>query len=81
MHLVLPEADRDLNRVEVRHEVQDRFVADVESRSQSTVWVTGGCKSCYTNDKGNNAGLYPDWSFEYRYRTRKFDRESYEVSS
>lgn len=73
--------DEDLSRVEVRHHVQDRFVDDVESRSRSTVWVTGGCKSYYTNDKGHNAGLYPNWSFEYRNRTRRFDREAYEVSS
>jgi cation diffusion facilitator CzcD-associated flavoprotein CzcO len=70
-----------LNRVEVRRDVQDSFVDDVEARSHSTVWVAGGCKSYYTNDKGHNAGLYPNWSFKYRYRTRKFDRESYEVRS
>ncbi|MBF6079769.1 NAD(P)/FAD-dependent oxidoreductase [Nocardia cyriacigeorgica] len=67
-------------RVEVRRHVQDAFVREMAERSASTVWLTGGCTSYYTTPDGGNAGLYPNWSFEYRRRTSKFDAHSYEVT-
>jgi cation diffusion facilitator CzcD-associated flavoprotein CzcO len=68
-------------RVEVRPQVQDAFLDEVEQRSQNTVWLRGGCTSYYTTSGGHNAGLYPNWSFEYRRRTRRFDPQSYEISA
>ncbi|MGV9680317.1 flavin-containing monooxygenase [Nocardia sp. NPDC003482] len=67
-------------RVEVRPAVQERFLAEMAERSSSTVWLIGGCESYYTTPDGRNAGLYPNWSFEYRRRTRRFDARSYEVT-
>ncbi|NUP27143.1 MAG: NAD(P)/FAD-dependent oxidoreductase [Nocardia sp.] len=67
-------------RVEVRQATQDAFVEEMARRSADTVWLTGGCQSYYTTPDGGNAGLYPNWSFEYRRRTRQFDAESYEVT-
>ncbi|HSV41329.1 MAG TPA: NAD(P)/FAD-dependent oxidoreductase [Nocardioidaceae bacterium] len=69
-----------LKRVEVRREVQDAFVAEMHSRAQGGTWLTGGCSSYYTNDSGENSGLYPNWSFEYRRRTRRWDADNYEVT-
>ncbi|MEV0063169.1 NAD(P)/FAD-dependent oxidoreductase [Nocardia sp. NPDC050718] len=73
--------DKGAHRVEVRQDVQDRFVEEMHRRSASTVWLTGGCDSYYTTPDGRNAGLYPSWSFEYRKRTSVFDASSYEVSA
>lgn len=67
-------------RVEVRQATQDAFVEEMTRRSADTVWLTGGCQSYYTTPDGGNAGLYPNWSFEYRRRTRRFDAEAYEVT-
>ncbi|MGW5381819.1 flavin-containing monooxygenase [Nocardia sp. NPDC003963] len=67
-------------RIEVRQATQDAFVEEMARRSVDTVWLTGGCQSYYTTPDGGNAGLYPNWSFEYRRRTRQFDAESYEVT-
>lgn len=72
--------DSGARRVEVRRHVQDAFVREMAERSASTVWLTGGCTSYYTTPDGGNAGLYPNWSFEYRRRTSKFDAHSYEVT-
>lgn len=69
-----------IRRVEVRREVQDAFVDQVHARSRRGTWLGGGCTSYYTNDRGENSGLYPNWSFEYRRRTRRWDAESYEVA-
>ncbi|MGY2030498.1 flavin-containing monooxygenase [Nocardia gipuzkoensis] len=67
-------------RVEVRPAAQAAFVAEMARRSSSTVWLTGGCRSYYQTPDGLNAGLYPNWSFEYRHRTSRFDTGAYEVS-
>ena len=71
--------DRGATTVEVREEVQASFVSLAEQRSVDTVWLTGGCRSCYQTPDGRNSGLWPDWSFEYRRRTRRFDAEAYEL--
>ncbi|WP_280296050.1 flavin-containing monooxygenase [Nocardia abscessus] len=72
---------RRAHRVEVKPEVQEAFLDEMTRRSASTVWVTGGCTGYYQTPDGRNAGLYPNWSFEYRSRTSRFDIESYEVSA
>lgn len=72
--------DRGIDRIELRPEVQDDFLDEMDRRSADTVWLTGGCQSYYTTADGRNAGLYPNWSFEYRRRTRRFDSDSYEMS-
>jgi cation diffusion facilitator CzcD-associated flavoprotein CzcO len=70
-----------LERVEVRPEMHDAFTDRVHERSAETVWLNGGCKSYYTNAKGENAGLWPSWSFAYRRRTKRFDRDAYRVKA
>lgn len=72
--------DEGARRVEVRRGTQDAFIDEMARRSADTVWLTGGCQSYYTTPDGGNAGLYPNWSFEYRRRTRRFDADSYEVT-
>ncbi|MEV6070650.1 NAD(P)/FAD-dependent oxidoreductase [Nocardia sp. NPDC052001] len=73
-------SDRGARRVQVRLRAQQAFLAEMAHRSTGTVWLTGGCQSYYTTADGRNAGLYPNWSFEYRRRTAKFDSANYEVT-
>ncbi|MFI2231842.1 flavin-containing monooxygenase [Nocardia testacea] len=68
---------RSARRVELAPGVQDAFLDEMARRSVSTVWVSGGCTGYHQIPDGRNAGLYPNWSIEYRYRTRKFDANSY----
>jgi hypothetical protein len=70
---------RGARRVEVRPEVQEAFVSEAEARSVDTVWLHGGCRSYYQTPDGRNAGLWPNWSFRYRQRTRRFDAEAFVV--
>jgi hypothetical protein len=42
------------------------------------VWTTGGCASWYLDDKGRNPTLWPDFTFNFIRRTRRFDSGSYE---
>ncbi|MFF2557004.1 flavin-containing monooxygenase [Nocardia sp. NPDC058058] len=71
---------RGARRVQVRPRAQQAFLAEMAYRSTTTVWLTGGCRSYYTTADGTNAGLYPNWSFEYRRRTATFDSANYEVT-
>ncbi|NKY61056.1 flavin-containing monooxygenase [Nocardia flavorosea] len=69
-------------RVEVREVVQQDFLEEMNRRSNDTVWLTGGCATSYYHTaSGENAGLYPGWSFEYSRRTAKFDPASYTVEA
>ena len=67
-----------LQSVEVKREAQTAFNAKVQERSKRTVWTTGGCKSYYIHpETGRNLALWPDFTFLFRWVTRKFDRENY----
>jgi hypothetical protein len=67
-----------LDVLEVDSVAQETFVAEAERRSARTIWLTGGCSGYYTTADGSrNAGLWPDWSFNYRRRTARFDPDIY----
>jgi cation diffusion facilitator CzcD-associated flavoprotein CzcO len=72
---------RDIATVEVRADVQEQFLGDVEARSQQTVWVNGGCRSYYQTPDGRNAGLWPNWTLLFARVTRRFDPDNYELRS
>jgi cation diffusion facilitator CzcD-associated flavoprotein CzcO len=63
--------------VEVRPEVQRAYNVRVQERLEGTVWTTGGCSSWYLDDTGRNTTLWPDYTFRYRRRTRRFDPRDY----
>lgn len=69
-----------IRRFDVRPEVQQEFVTEMHARSHNGTWLNGGCSSYYTDAKGENSGLYPGWSFDYRRRTKQFDPAAYELS-
>ena len=73
--------EQNIAIVEVTGGAQDAFLDEVEARSQNTVWVNGGCRSYYQTPDGGNAGLWPNWSFEYARRTRRFDPDAYELKA
>jgi cation diffusion facilitator CzcD-associated flavoprotein CzcO len=57
---------------EVRPEVQDAYIREIDRRMTRTVWSTG-CKSWYLDDTGRNPTLWPDWTWRFRRRARRFD--------
>ncbi len=66
-----------LAAVDVRAEVQDAYNVEVQARMARTVWATGGCRSWYMAPDGSNPTLWPDFTFRFRHRTRRFDIERY----
>jgi len=67
-----------LTWLDVRPEVQDAFNAWVQRASRTSVWESG-CHSWYTTASGRNTNNWPDHTFLYRYRVRRFDLAAYQV--
>ena len=63
--------------LEVRREAQERYNARLQERLAKTVWMTGGCASWYVSESGKNTTLWPGFTWEFRLRTRRFDRDAY----
>jgi len=68
----------DLDWLDVRPEVQESFNAWVDKASRTSVWESG-CHNWYTTASGRNTNNWPDHTFFYRYRVRRFDPASYRV--
>jgi cation diffusion facilitator CzcD-associated flavoprotein CzcO len=62
--------------LDVRPEVQRRFADWVRRRLGTTVWERG-CTSWYRAASGRNTTNWPDFTFAYRARTRRFDPAAY----
>jgi cation diffusion facilitator CzcD-associated flavoprotein CzcO len=64
--------------VDVRPDVQDAFNTWVQQASQKSVWESG-CHSWYTTESGRNTNNWPDHTFLYRHRVKRFDLAAYRV--
>jgi len=66
-------------RVEVAPAAQSAYNRALRARSRRTVWVSG-CASWYLSATGCNTTLWPDFSFQFRRATRRFDAAAYRVA-
>lgn len=71
--------ERDLKTLEVQKPVQDAFNRRLRGKLARTVWATGGCHSWYQTRTGKITTLWPGFTFEYRWRLRRFDLHNYEL--
>ncbi len=67
-----------LDWLDVRPDVQKSFNAWVTVASRTSVWESG-CRNWYTTASGRNTNNWPDHTFLYRYRVRRFDLGQYRV--
>jgi len=65
-----------LGWIDVRPEVQQAFSTWVSASSRTSVWESG-CHNWYTTDSGRNTNNWPDHTFLYRHRVRRFDLGRY----
>jgi cation diffusion facilitator CzcD-associated flavoprotein CzcO len=68
---------RRLAAVDVRPDVQAAYNARLQRRLTKTVWASG-CMSWYLTRTGKNTTLWPGFTFEFRWRTRRFDASAYD---
>jgi cation diffusion facilitator CzcD-associated flavoprotein CzcO len=69
--------EHGLSTIEVRPEVHDAFQEEVQHRMQGSVWTDGGCRSWYLDANGRNTTLWPDFTWRYALRTRRFKVAEY----
>ena len=66
--------------VELRPSVVESWTDEIQRKVARTVWNAGGCASWYLDAEGRNTTLWPDYTFRFQRRTRRFDAESYEFT-
>jgi len=64
--------------LEVRSEVEARFNQHLQRRLARTVWASG-CRSWYLDASGRNVTLWPGFTVEYWWRTRRFRLRDYQA--
>jgi cation diffusion facilitator CzcD-associated flavoprotein CzcO len=67
--------------LDLRPEVQAEWRREMDSRSERTVWRTGGCDSWYLNAAGKNTNNWPGPWLEFRRRTRRIDPAQFVFAS
>jgi cation diffusion facilitator CzcD-associated flavoprotein CzcO len=70
--------EQDIATFEVRPEAMTAYNAQIQSKMPGTVWMSG-CASWYLDAEGRNTTIWPDFTFRFRHRTRRFDTRAYEV--
>jgi len=64
--------------LEVSLDAQNDYVAELDARAASTVWLAGGCESWYVDERsGRLTLLWPDFAYAFRDRLAAFDRGAY----
>jgi cation diffusion facilitator CzcD-associated flavoprotein CzcO len=69
--------ERGVAPLEVRADVERAFNDRLQKRIGKSVWAAG-CDSWYINENGVNANNWPEFTFEYRRRTRAIDLADFE---
>ena len=72
--------ERRVRTFEVRPEAVERYNEHLQSELEGTVWTAGHCKSWYLDDTGRNTTLWPQFSYSFRHRMRRFDPGAYELT-
>lgn len=70
---------RDLRFVDVRSQVQGVYNRWVQKQIKNTIW-DAGCTSWYKTASGKNTNNWPGFTLAYRYKTRHFDSQDYELA-
>ncbi|MEU2255687.1 NAD(P)/FAD-dependent oxidoreductase [Nocardia xishanensis] len=61
-----------------RRAAQDRFNAELQHELVRSVWNTGGCRSWYLDEHGNNRTLWSGFTWQYWLQTRRLRADEYE---
>ncbi len=69
--------EHGVGAVEPTEAAQAGFVAEMQRKTQGTVWVDGGCSSWYLDAEGRNSALWPTFTMPFKRRTRRFRPDEY----
>jgi cation diffusion facilitator CzcD-associated flavoprotein CzcO len=65
--------------IEPRQAAQDAWNAQIQRKSEGTVWLNGGCQSWYIDRNGKNSTLWPDHTFKFFAAMKQFKASEYRV--
>lgn len=60
---------------------QDEFNDELQRDLAQSVWNTGGCRSWYLDEHGNNRTLWSGFTWQYWAATRKLDLDEYQLTT
>jgi len=69
--------ERGIAALDVRPDVQEAFNEELQRKLVPSVWLTGGCSSWYLDKSGRNSTIWPDFTFNFAKRLKRFDLENY----
>jgi cation diffusion facilitator CzcD-associated flavoprotein CzcO len=72
-------AARSFDSFSVHPDAVEAFNQEVQTKLGRSVW-NSGCSSWYLDSTGRNTTLWPDFTWRYRQRTRRFDAEHYSLT-
>ena len=72
-------AARAVDSFSVDPDAVEAFNDEIQAKLARTVW-NSGCSSWYLDGTGRNTTLWPDFTWRYRQRTRRFDAERYSLT-
>ncbi|MGI8730795.1 MAG: flavin-containing monooxygenase [Solirubrobacteraceae bacterium] len=68
--------ERAIATFEVRPQAVAAYNAELQAKLPGTIWMSG-CSSWYLDAEGRNTTIWPDFTFRFRRRTRRFDTAAY----
>jgi len=68
--------EEGFSEFEVRPDAMAAYNAQIQSKLPGTVWMSG-CASWYLDADGKNTTIWPDFTWRFRHRTRRFDKRAY----
>ncbi len=68
--------EQGIAEFEVRPAAVAAYNAQIQSKLPGTVWMSG-CASWYLDAEGKNVTLWPDFTWRFRRRTRRFNTKAY----
>lgn len=69
----------DAKFIDVRPSTQRHFNDSLQKRLDKAIWQSG-CESWYLDENGKNTTLWPGYTFEYWWKTRRLDDEAFRLS-
>jgi cation diffusion facilitator CzcD-associated flavoprotein CzcO len=70
--------EQQIATFEVRPEAMAAYNEQIQAKMPGTVWMSG-CASWYLDSTGRNTTIWPDFTWRFRHRTRRFDTRAYEL--
>ncbi len=76
---MLDEMDkRGAAAAEATQQAQTEFNVEIQKLVEKGIWTQGGCTSWYLDSQGKNRTIWPKFTFQYWWETRKVEADDFE---